>query len=196
MDHTGAIKHILNRLEKELPEHLHYHGEHHTKDVLETVDRIALHENVTEEERQILKVGAAYHDCGFIYGHKNHEETGCGIARESLPKFGFDEKNIELVCSMIMATKVPQEPTCKLCNILCDADLDYLGRDDFEPIAKSLFNELNHLGILEDEKTWNRIQVNFLKEHRYHTSYGKTLRQPQKNEHLKAIEAIVSTYDS
>ena len=196
MDHQGAIQHILDRLEHELPEHLYYHGKHHTKDVLETVEKIGRHEGVSEEHINLLLVGAAYHDCGFIHGHKDHEETGCDIAREALPKFGFTESHIKLVCQMIMATKVPQNPTCKLCDILCDADLDYLGRDDFEPIAKSLFNELHHLGILENEEAWNRIQVGFLKEHHYHTSYGKTLRQPEKEKHLKELEAIVASYNS
>jgi uncharacterized protein len=196
MDYKGAVNHILGRLEKELPEHLYYHDKNHTKDVLETVERIAKHEQVTNEHVKILLVGAAYHDCGFIHGHKNHEETGCDIARNALPQFGFNDSTIELVCQMIMATKVPQSPTCKLCEILCDADLDYLGRDDFEPIAKSLFNELQHLGIVESEEAWNRIQVGFLKQHHYHTTYGKELRQPVKEKHLKELEAIVSGYDS
>jgi hypothetical protein len=71
-----------------------------------------------------------------------------------------------------------------------------LGREDFEPIAKSLFNELNHLGIIDSEETWNRIQIGFLKEHHYHTSYGRSFRQPVKDKHLKKLEAIVSTYNS
>ena len=196
MDYQEAIDHILDRLEQELPQHLHYHGKHHTLDVLETVKQIAEHEGVTEEQLNILSVAAAYHDCGFIYGHQNHEEAGCNIARECLPKFGFDDATINLICNMIMATKVPQNPTCKLCNMLCDADLDYLGRDDFEPIAKSLYEELHHLGILKDEETWNRIQVSFLKDHHYHTSYGKELRQPKKEQHLKELEIVVASYDS
>lgn len=175
---------------------MHYHGKHHTLDVLETVKQIAEHEGVTQEQHHILSVAAAYHDCGFIYGHTDHEEAGCNIVRECLPKFGFDDASIKLICNMIMATKVPQNPTCNLCNMLCDADLDYLGRDDFEPIAKSLYEELHHLGILKDEESWNRIQVKFLKEHFYHTSYGKELRQPKKEQHLKELEAIVASYDS
>lgn len=196
MDHQGAIDYILERLEKELPEHLSYHGKHHTLDVLDTVKRIGIHEGVSEEQLKTLSVAAAYHDCGFIFGHVNHEKAGCDIAKECLPKFGFEESKIKLVCTMIMATKVPQNPTCKLCDMLCDADLDYLGRDDFEPIAKSLFKELHHLGVLKDEHTWNKIQVGFLKEHYYHTSYGKELRQPKKEEHLKTLEALIANYDS
>lgn len=172
-----------------------YHGKHHTTDVLETVKRIGQHQEVSEKHQNILSVAAAYHDSGFIYGHTNHEEAGCNIAKEALPKFGFDTETVDLICKMIMATKVPQNPTCRLCNMLCDADLDYLGREDFEPIAKSLFKELNFLGIMKDEITWNKIQVAFLEEHHYHTSYGKEIRQPVKERHLKKLKALVASYD-
>jgi hypothetical protein len=95
---------------------------------------------------------------------------------------------------MIMATRVPQQPQEHLSRILCDADLDYLGRDDFEPVSRSLFQELNKLNVVNDVKAWNRIQLNFLSQHCYHTDYGKTLRQPQKQKHLDKIKVIVSGY--
>jgi predicted metal-dependent HD superfamily phosphohydrolase len=196
MDFKGAIQHILNRLDTELPSHLSYHGHHHTVDVMEAVERIARHEDTSEENINLLLVAAAYHDAGFIYSHENHEEKGCEIVRSILPNYGFDQKTIEKVCQMIMATKVPQTPTGELSDMLCDADLDYLGRDDFTPISTSLFNELKYLGIVKDVETWNRIQVKFLRQHFYHTEYGKALRQPKKEIHLKKLEEIVAAYNS
>lgn len=196
MDHEGAIAHILKRLEKDLPEHLLYHGHHHTMDVLEATERIAQDQGVSESDLHLLLVAAAYHDCGFLYGHEDHEEKGTEIAREALSKFGFGQPEIDQICIMIIATQVPQRPTDKLAYILCDADLDYLGRDDFEPIADSLFKELQHLNIVTDIKVWNRIQVGFLSDHIYHTSYGKKHRQPKKEMHLEKIRSIVSGYDS
>ena len=49
------------------------------------------------------------------------------MAKEELPKFGLSEKDIELICGMIMATKIPQNPKTKLEKIIADADLEYLG---------------------------------------------------------------------
>ncbi len=196
MDHQGAIEYILNRLERELPEHLLYHGHHHTIDVLEASERIGRHEGVSEEELNLLLVATAFHDCGFLHGPEDHEEKGSGIAREVLPQFGYGPSELEQICEMIMATKVPQTPSGKLSYILCDADLDYLGRGDFEPVADSLYNEMLHLNIVSDTEAWNRIQLGFLSEHSFHTPYGKTLRQPKKQEHLEKIRAIVSGYDN
>ncbi|MDP6907882.1 MAG: HD domain-containing protein [Flavobacteriales bacterium] len=196
MDHKGAIEYILNRLEKELPPHLLYHGHHHTIDVLEASERIAKFEDVTQDELNLLLVATAYHDCGFLYGFDEHEKIGCGIAKEVLPKFGFGDNEIEHICEMIMATEVPQKPNGPLAEILCDADLDYLGRPDFEPVAESLFREFKHLGVIEDVKEWNRIQLTFLREHCYHTSYGRTYRQPEKQKHLEKIKEVVYGYDT
>ena len=67
-----AIDHILSRLEKELPETLYYHGQHHAVDVLESAKMIAKSEDVTLEEINLLLVAAAYHDCGFLNQYKNH----------------------------------------------------------------------------------------------------------------------------
>jgi hypothetical protein len=96
---------------------------------------------------------------------------------------------------MIMATKVPQNPGSVLSNILCDADLDYLGRDDFKPIADSLFKELHHLNIVSNIETWNRIQLAFLTRHEYHTDYSKKVRQPVKEQHVKELTTIVEQYE-
>lgn len=194
MDYKGAIDYILKRLVGELPAHLTYHGHHHTIDVLEASERIGRAVEISEDDLNLLLVAAAYHDCGFLYGHKKHEEKGCEIATETLPKFGFEGSEISQVCKMIMATKVPQNPLNQLSRILCDADLDYLGRDDFEPVATSLFQELNELDIVGNIEAWNRIQLGFLGQHFYHTDYGKTHRQPQKQIHLEKIRGIVATY--
>ncbi|MGB0367777.1 MAG: HD domain-containing protein [Flavobacteriales bacterium] len=195
MDFQGAIEHILNRLAEDLPSHLSYHGHHHTLDVLEASERIARAEGVSEEDINLLLVAAAYHDCGFLYGHENHEQKGCDVVKSTLPQYGFEQSHIDLICQMIMATKVPQSPSCLLCNILCDADLDYLGRDDFEPVADSLFQELKVSNIVSDIETWNKIQLSFLSQHTYHTDYGKTQRQPQKSIHLEKIRTIVDGYE-
>lgn len=195
MEYQAAIDHILNKLAKDLPPHLTYHGHHHTIDVLEAAKRIAIAENVSEADLNLLLVAAAYHDCGFLFGHQNHEERGCEVARDILPKFGFEKSSIEQICRMIMATKVPQQPLDDLSKILCDADLDYLGRDDFEPIGSTLFSELKELGILHEVEVWNRIQLKFLEQHSYHTDYGKSHRQSKKKQHLEKIRSIVEGYD-
>lgn len=180
---------ILNRLENELNPTLYYHGFHHTKDVMDAAMNIARTENIGDTDLNLLRIAAAYHDAGFIYVYKDHEEKGCEMAEENLPKLGFSKEQIGLICGMIMATKIPQTPKNKLEEILADADLDYLGRDDVYPIAQSLFEELKIHAGLTDEKNWNEIQIRFLQSHRFFTTFSKKHRKPGKEKYLAELIA-------
>ena len=185
-----AIEYILDKLENDLNRHLYYHGLHHTKDVLTSVEEIAISEGVLDDELMLLKVAAAYHDSGFLVLYKNHEEAGCGIAYEALPKFGFTPEQIDIVFGMIKATKVPQSPKTKLEKIICDADLDYLGRNDFNKISGSLYEEFKYWNIVTDHKTWMQIQINFLENHVYWTDFSKKYRTEQKLKRLEELKSI------
>lgn len=193
MNHQGAIDHILFRLSTQLAKHLFYHGLHHTLDVLEAAERIGKEEQLTTHEMKLVLVAAAYHDCGFLDTYAEHELAGCEIARKVLPDFAFTPEDIDIICTMIMATKVPQDPKSELANILCDADLDYLGRDDFYTIGDTLLEELKFKGILQDEQSWNRLQVKFLTAHRFHTSYAKAHREGVKQAHLLQVQKLVAS---
>jgi predicted metal-dependent HD superfamily phosphohydrolase len=186
-DYKKAEQFILARMKKELPSTLFYHGPHHTPDVMNAAMQIVGTEKLTDEEISLLRVAVAFHDAGFIYVYKDHEEKACQMAKEILPAFGFSGKQVEIICGMIEATKTPQRPKNRLEEIIADADLDYLGRDDVYPIAKSLLDELKIHNGLTDEKKWNEIQVSFLKKHKYHTKYSNQLRKPGKEKYLQEL---------
>ena len=166
---------------------LSYHSFQHTMDVLNAAMTIASAEKISEDERKLLRISVLLHDAGFIYVYNNHEEKGCEMAKEILPRFGFTISQIKMVCGMIMATKPPQHPKTKLEQIIADSDLDYLGRDDVKPIAGKLFDELMVYGYISNEKEWNKLQVNFLQKHHYYTDYSKTTRQPKKQQYLDEL---------
>jgi predicted metal-dependent HD superfamily phosphohydrolase len=194
-DFPGAEQFIFEKISRELPSNLSYHGVHHTLDVLAAAMRIAAAVGLDEEEVKLLRVAVYFHDAGFISTYKGHEEVGCQMAKQVLPSFGFDDQMIEQICGMIMATRLPQQPKTVAEQVIADADLDYLGRDDFYPIGETLFHEFRiYLGV-SDEQEWNRIQINFLRSHSYHTQYVQELRSTAKAERLKELEALVYTHD-
>jgi hypothetical protein len=189
-----ATSYILKRMEKELPINLYYHSIMHVMDVLKSANNIAEMEAVSHYERDLLITAVAYHDSGFIYHAKDHEETGCRIVREVLPNYDYNDEQIEQICGMIMSTKIPQKPHNLLEEIICDADLDYLGRDDFWTIGTKLFHELTEMGILQNEEEWNKLQLNFLENHHYFTNSAKLIREKLKLEHLNKVSDIVKSY--
>lgn len=161
-------------------------------DVFEQTQRIAQEEGIhNKEDLLLLKTAALYHDSGFLHVYTGHEEVGCEIAMKELPAFGMNKKQLDAICGMIMATKIPQSPKNKLEEIICDADLDYLGRDDFFEIANTLFVEMKHRKLVKTERDWNQIQVKFLKAHHYFTATNKKSREQKKLEHLSMIERML-----
>jgi uncharacterized protein len=148
---------------------------------------MAKSEGLSEEDRQYLEVAAAFHDSGFLVSGTDHELEGCRIVEQILPEFDFTPEEIERICAMIMATLVPQNPMNHLEQVLCDADLDYLGRDDFPPISQLLFEEFLYRGVVGDEDAWMALQISFLKKHKYWTSSTKANRDALKAEHLEKI---------
>ena len=192
MNIADAEQFIISVLASDLSPSLYYHGVHHVLDVVEAADRLARAEGVTDTESlALLKTAALFHDSGFLSAYKGHEEAGCTYVRRVLPDFGYSSAQIETICGLIMATRIPQTPRTHLEEILCDADLDYLGRDDFEPIAHSLYKELRAYNMVADELAWNRIQVGFLGSHHYWTQTAINTRQTAKEQHLDVLRTLI-----
>ena len=89
---------------------------------------------------------------------------------------------------MILATKIPQTPKNLLEQIICDADLDYLGRPDYAENSQLLLQEL--LLTKKINKTeWLRIQDSFLTKHVYFTKTSKSKRNKLKSIVLESIKS-------
>lgn len=178
---------ILNKLEAELPKRYYYHSFSHTIDMHDSAARIAEFESINEDDKEIILVAALFHDAGFIIDRENHEMHSCTIAKELLPQFEYAPIEIEAVCNLIMATQMPVKPKNKLEEIICDADLDYLGREDFKTIGDLLYRELSEDGSVEGLDAWNQMQIRFLNNHRYYTPFSQNHREATKQENLKRL---------
>lgn len=191
-----ALKsHVLKLMEEQLPDGLSYHGLHHTLSVMKAAERIVKHEGLTPQEEELLMAGVLLHDIGFVETYHNHEEKGVEIASSLLPSFGYNTEDIQIIHALILRTKIPQSAYTRMEQIICDADLDYLGTDDFFAIGNTLFEELKRHGVLKNEKEWNRLQVSFLSSHSYYTDYARKYRQQKKEENFLLVKNIVETYE-
>ncbi|MBN1158248.1 MAG: HD domain-containing protein [Bacteroidales bacterium] len=182
---------ILDKMEKELPSDLYYHNIKHTVDVVTQAELIGLGENVSDEELLLLKTAALFHDTGHILSYDNHEYYSTLIAREMLVEFHYTQAQTEKVCELIMATKLPPNPTNKLESIICDADLDYLGRSDMIPVSNSLYYEMKERGMVESLNDWNNIQIKFISGHQYFTETARNLREVNKQMQIERIRNLI-----
>jgi hypothetical protein len=189
----GELKQmVLAKLNLELPKHLHYHSIKHVEDVYDAAMTLAHAEGVCDADRELLATAVLLHDSGFIHQSKNHETKGCEIARNYLPEYGYTHHQIEQICAMIMATQIPQTPHSLLEKIICDADLDYLGRDDFWDISNSLHQEMIEEGSDITMVEWYYLQVRFMEEHHYFTQTAVSLRHQGKTNHIEAIKLLLT----
>lgn len=182
---------ILDKLEKELPDYLYYHNYKHTIDVVNQAELIGYGEKVSDEEILLLKTAGLLHDAGHTISYQNHEYYGCQMAKEILPKYNYTPVQVEKICELIMATELPPKPKTLLERIMCDSDLDYLGRIDFIPVSNTLYEELkaqNKMGALND---WNKIQVKFLTSHHYFTNTANNLRDVNKEKQIERIKETI-----
>ena len=192
MQYEKAKTFILDKLQHELPQHLSYHSVGHVKDVCQATEEIAGKEGISGEDLLLLLSAALFHDSGFLFGAAEHEKKSCDLVRQYLPDFDYNPEQIEKICGMIMATRIPQTPHSLLEQILADADLDYLGRDDFFIIGDRLYEELAMYGIVNDKNDWNRLQIRFLENHHYFTQTAIQNRKARKEEHLQFIKGQIS----
>ncbi len=189
INYYKAERHIMKVLEKGLSDKLHYHSIDHTKDVVNAVERLALMEGVTDEGLFLLKSAATYHDAGFVEDYDKNEPIGARLAEEILPKYGYTEQHINTIKELIYVTQIPHKPTNTLEEIICDADLDYLGREDFHEIANRLRRELREHGKIDSDRRWDEIQVQFLTAHKYFTETALRTRAAKKEKNLEEVKA-------
>jgi len=183
---------ILDKLEKELPEYLYYHNVKHTVDVVTEVELIGWAEGCNDEEILLLKTAALLHDAGHTVSYDDHEYQGTLLAREMLPEYGYSEAQIDRICRIIMSTKLPPKPENLLEEIICDSDLDYLGRSDFIPVSNTLFEEMKAQNKISRLNDWNRLQVKFISGHQYFTATARSLREVNKKLQIERISSLIT----
>lgn len=197
MNYHEAKDFVLFKLKKELRPTLYYHNFQHTLDVCNSAEMLAVMEKVDAEGRTLLLTAALFHDTGFFWQYENNEVLACDFARQTLPRFLYSQQQIEIVCQLIMATQLPHQPKNHLERIICDADLDYLGREDFFITALRLHREWSENSSRKlSFKDWYSGQLAFVKQHEYFTQAAANLRNYRKKINLFQIGELLELLDT
>ena len=182
---------VLQRLKDGLNKHYYYHDVRHTLDVIEQSQTIGKLEGVSLRELEILKIAALFHDTGFLKVRTGHEQASVDFFQNigGLNTLTYEE--CDAITGCIIATHMPQKPKNQLEQILCDADVDYLGREDFSLIAENLFLEMSACGEMSDRITWDNLQIKFMEGHSYHTASNQKRRNDKKEDNLNEVRRRV-----
>ena len=194
--HTPRLKkvdrHIRSLLKDKLPEGLKFHIADHTlhptKGVVASANRIAISENISEHDRELLITAAYFHDSGYIREYNKNEPIGAEMAGRILKSIGYKPNEIVKIQSMILSTDLEREPKTHLEKILCDADLDHFGREDLFKLDGNLREEWRAEGLdVEDDLKWYEGTLDLIKKHHYYTESQKKLREKGKQKNIESL---------
>lgn len=180
-------------MQDQLPPFVIYHGVDHTYDVHASVLRLCQLEKLDEYNTNLIRAAAWLHDAGIMVKFEDHEVISARFADDYLPQFGFNKDEINQIKNMILATRLPQVATTLNEKILCDADLDYLGRNDFFVIGQKLRLEWLLIGNNISLYDWYKLQMDFLKNHHYFTKSAQLLRNERKNQNMAEIQHLFNS---
>ena len=178
---------VLEQLKNGLPKNLTYHDVDHVLDVLGVCNQYIKRFKIKGTDAYLLRIGALVHDLGFTKSTQNHEEVGAEMAQNIMESLKMDPAHIETVKGLVMATKIPQNPKTDLQKIICDSDLDYLGRKDYVEISGKLYQELKSTNVIKTREDWVELQIRFLNSHTFHTEFARKNREPKKQFWLNYI---------
>jgi uncharacterized protein len=176
----------------ELPDGIKYHDADHTlhptKGVVASANRIAISENISEHNRELLITAAYFHDTGYIREYKKNEPIAARMAGRILKLIGYKPNEVVKIQKMILSTDLESEPESHVEKILCDADLDHFGRKDFFKLDGRLREEWRKKGMdVSDEVKWYKGTLEILKKHQYYTESQKKLREKGKQINIKSL---------
>ena len=194
--HTPRLKivdeYIRALFRDELPDGIKYHDADHTlhptRGVVAAANSIAMSENISEHDRELLITAAYFHDTGYIREYDKNEPIAARMAGRILKLIGYKPDEIEKVQKMILATDLEVEPKTHAEKILCDADLDHFGREDFFKLDGKLREGRRARGLdVSDDVKWYKGTRAIITNHQYYTQSQKKLREKEKQKNIQRL---------
>ena len=192
-----AKQYVSHYFETHKDARLVYHNAQHTAEVVRATEQIANHYQLNERDYFIVVLAAIFHDTGYFEDAKNHEAKGAEISAIYLKNKDIADDIREEVSNTILSTKIPQNPTNLLENILCDADLFHLGTEGFRDRGKLMHKEVELICEKKITKNeWRLKDIGFMEQHHYHTDYCQLLLNDEKQKNLDKIKNKLSKEDA
>jgi uncharacterized protein len=194
--HTPRLKmvdeYIRALFKDELPGGIKYHDANHTlhptRGVVAVANRIAIAENISAHDKELLIAAAYFHDTGYIREYDKNEPIAARMAGRILKLIGYKPKEIEKIQKMILATDLARVPKTHAEKILCDADLDHFGREDFFKLDGKIREGRRGRGIdVSDELKWYKGTLEIITKHQYYTESQKKLREAEKQKNINKL---------
>jgi len=166
-----------------------FHNLEHTLSVFERASYLANKEWLDEELTEIVQLAALFHDTWFVKQYDKNESIWASLAEEWLKQQWYPEDKIDIIKQIILATELGSPTLTKLEEIIKDADMDNLGRDDFFDLEAALRQELENVKWLKftDKERYDRISA-YIQNFNFFTETQKKERDKKLKENKEILK--------
>jgi predicted metal-dependent HD superfamily phosphohydrolase len=183
-----AKAYVTQLFEEKLPKQLVYHSLDHTVAVVKEARKLGEDSGLSAPDQETLLLAAWFHDTGYTEVYDGHEYRSMELAKAWLTQQQYAPERIALVQDLIRATHRNEAGETELHQLLMDADMSGMGREDFFANAELLRAEWETtLGKTYSSTEWAESQLDFLHSAKFHTEaaksrYGEQFKANQKEQ--------------
>ena len=162
-----------------------FHSPVHFEQTVKAGRSLGVEYQLDDQTLEELEIALWFHDLGFAQGWENHEVRSTELAREFLKSEDQPQDRIERICCYINSTKKDEEPKDLIAQIMRDADTAHIGsKQYFDMLAKLRSEWETHQGKTYKDRDWIKLNLDFLKEHKYYTTIAAAKYQNRKRKNL------------
>ncbi len=180
-------------LRANLDQSYHYHNADHTLDVYHAALEFGCAEKLSPAELETVGVAALFHDFGYLTAPLDNERFVRSHLEDFGSRYGWPAAFTGQVDALVMETAFPYHPVSHLGKILCDADLEYIGRDVFSTEAAKFRQELAEQGRQFTDQQWYALEIDFLERIHFFTAAARVSRDAGKLRNLAAMRRALET---
>lgn len=168
-------KHARKEFRKAVWKSFPYHNLAHTESVVALCTEIAEAMELDDDQIEILIIAAWFHDLGYSDSYAHHEEASKEMAEAYLNNHGCKKGAIQTILDVIESTRVDYaRHKSTLEQIMFDADRSSIGHPNFFIFGNLLRKEWEeHDFALFSDEGWNALQVRYLENTQFKTSFSQ-----------------------
>ncbi len=178
----------LDYLQMHLPKVYTYHNAEHSRDVCAALDEFIKIAPVADENILPLQIAGIFHDFGYIEKPYDNESLALPYIKKFAVQFGLAESTVNQAHELIMETVFPYHPHSVEGELLCDADIEYIGRADFIEKALRFRQELAGCGQTFSDREWWSMELQFLQDNTFFTPAVRSLREDGRQRNLQLVQ--------
>lgn len=172
-------EYVLELFQQHDTSKLVYHSYRHTAEVVQSIATIANDMHLPDEDCLVLAIAGWFHDVGYLFIYKGHEDKSIELAKAFLQDVAFPPAQLQRVIGCIEATRLGTPPTNVLEQIIADADMAFGTTTQYFERSPLLRLEWEYcLDKHYEPLEWEELQEQFLSQLRFYTPYAQMQFSP------------------